>query len=386
MPQPHINSLGLATELKSLPTKTVSDLLFWSFLIGVRPIHPLIHVPTFRADYDSFWDWCRVSDTSLPNNKLLDDPTYICLLFAVLLCGATTAPPSFWVTGALRDFSKWTLVENLENSLMTSLKYCQYQQHPTFNTLVSSLLAHSCSKNKGDPYKEVRFVRMVVSIAQSMGLHREGKLFNLDPVTCELRRRVWWHIVWLDVQASILNGSEMYCGDSETQHDSQMVTETRDEDLLDACNGPLSPLSTPSSRKNSIMMLFTIGLYETARFENFLINQLHSTRRLGQTQFNDFVIAVRKLHFKIDHLIGRIPAQGIPEKGLIPSRLANASPLTHETLYSDHATEPTVFTSWTRIILTMLKSESAILLQKPFLGRADSRSRQSQRMWHRYVH
>lgn len=286
-----------------------------------------------------------------------------------------------WGATELQGLQKEMVVEQLKTAFATSLKMCQHLQHPTFDTLVASLLGHSCLGHRSDPAEDVRFVSMIIRIAQSMGLHRESTLFHLDEIACELRRRVWWHIVWLDVQASILNGSQTCL---EPQHEVRMVAETRDEDLCKTSGtGPLTPVSTPPFKTNSIMMLFAVGHCETAKFNHFLISYLRSTRAMGQAQCDDLVNAVRKLHFKIDTLIARIPAQGFPERGLIPSRLANASPLTHEELYSDHATQPTVFTSWTRIMLTMLKAESAILLQKSFLGRGNLKSKQ--RMWDRYV-
>lgn len=70
MPQSHIDSLGLANLLKTLPPKIVCDALLQSFSIGVHPILPLIYLPTLQKDYNSFWQWCRNSDISQPDNKL----------------------------------------------------------------------------------------------------------------------------------------------------------------------------------------------------------------------------------------------------------------------------------------------------------------------------
>ena len=36
-------------------------------------------------------------------------------------------------------------------------------------------------------------VTLMVNIAQSMGLHRDGEQFNLSPFETEMRRRVWWN-------------------------------------------------------------------------------------------------------------------------------------------------------------------------------------------------
>jgi len=146
----------------------------------------------------------------------------------------------------------------------------------------------------------------------------------------------------------------------------QMVNHTRDEDLSKFQR--TEPLSRPPSpAPSSIIMLFAIGQYETARFEHSLIDYLNGTQGLHQAQFDKFVNSMRALHIQIDGLINKIPAQGIPEKGLIPSRFANARPLVNEKLYSDNSSEPTVFMAWARILLTMMKAGTVLLLQKPLL-------------------
>ena len=78
-----------------------------------------------------------------------------------------------------------------------------------------------------------------------------------------------------------------------------------------------------------------------------------------------------------------MPAQGVPEKGFVPSRLANASMLAHESLYTGQSEEPSVFTSWARIALTMLMTSSLLGLQKIFLGHPNLRPEQSEKLWMR---
>ena len=385
MPQPHIDSLGLANLLKAIPPKVVCDALLQSFSISVYPILPLVHLPTLQKDYSSFWQWCRNSDISQPDNKLLGDPTFLCLLFSILYCGATTTLPVTFMAGNLKGLEKEKLIEELQKTHSASLKACQYLRYPTFSTLISSLLAHSCTKSCVEPLEDLRFVSSVVRIAQSMGLHRQGSLSGPDAITCALRDRVWWHIVWLDVQTSILHGSQPCCGSTEELKNLKMVTKTRDEDLSLANQHLLSRSPSPSSSATSITMLLAIGRFETARFKHYSICNLHDCRILEQARLDKSFSAGKSLQTKLDNLLEQIPAQGIPETGFIPSRLANASPFTHERLYSDHSSQPTVWSSWIKIMLTMLKSEVGILVQKPFLGRADNKSEQQQRMWNRYV-
>ncbi len=39
-----------------------------------------------------------------------------------------------------------------------------------------------------------------------MGLHRDGERFGLKPLDTELRRRLWWHICFLDLRSSEYHG------------------------------------------------------------------------------------------------------------------------------------------------------------------------------------
>lgn len=360
------------------------DILLQSFLVGVRPIHPLIHVPTFREDYDKFWLWYRNNSTSLPDQKIFNDPTFLALLFAILYCGASTASPSLWNTPILHELKNETLLEQLKELHHNGLKVCQHERHPTLNTLVASLLGFSCVRSDDEPVESLAFVSIALRIAQRMGLHRDGSTYGLDAVTSELRRRVWWHIVWLDVQASAMNGMQTCCGAADPGAESQMVSELCDEALSRPSveNSSFTPRELAGTRSSPSMFL-AIGRYEAARVKRLVINRLSRVDRFRQSQMASLVVAVERLHLKIDALLARLPIQGIPEKGYIPSRLKHASPLTHERLYDDELGKASVFTSWVRIMLTMQKSEVAILLQKSFLGRADSKSEQEQKMWNR---
>lgn len=292
------------------------------------------------------------------------------------------SPLEMWMADSLQDLDQDITVEQLRTTYLTSLTMCQHLQHPTFSTLVSSLLAHSCSKPDAAHFGDFS---TILRIAQNMGLHRDGSSFGLDAITSELRRRVWWHVVWIDVQASILHGSQICCGSNEAQNEVRMVSEIRDENLSIMTNTlasrglPLSPSVT------SIAMLLAIGRFETALFKQFLVNSLDNARDLGQAQFDKIVSAAKSMQTKLDRLIVRIPTQGISETGFIPSRLANASPLTYKWLYSDCAGQATIWNSWAKNMLTLLKTEVAILVQKSFLGRADSKSKQQQKMWNRSV-
>jgi hypothetical protein len=162
-----------------------------------------------------------------------------------------------------------------------------------------------------------------------------------------------------------------------------MMADTRDEDIGDL---PVSLSLSPDTlaSKQSVAIVFAIGCSETARLQSRIVASLQSGQAVTQNGLKELVTAAKALQHKIDTLIARIPSQGIPEKGFISSRVANASPYSHPSLYKDDATKPTVFAAWTRIMLTLLKFDIAILLQRPLLPPPDSSDAQSFKTWTRY--
>ncbi|PYH64562.1 Zn(II)2Cys6 transcription factor [Aspergillus vadensis CBS 113365] len=384
-PLRHISSLGMFNLLRSLPTKPVSDTFLDAFFFAVWPLSPLVHSPTLRADYDRFWDWCRNSDRALPPEKVRDDPTFLCLLFAILYTGACAAPPASWTCGGLQSLRKETTIAHLKSACRTSMSLCQHLEHPTMNTLVSTLLTATFLDRHVGPMRNMVSISTTIRIAQSLGLHREGTWSSsLSPVDREIRRRAWWYIIGLDVQSSICTGLPPCCA-PETLDIVSMIADTRDDDISDL-SGHFSPDLVPGPSEQSIAVILAIARAETARVQSKIVSRLQTGRHLAHTELTELVTLAKKLQQKIDKLIARVPSQGIPEQGFIPSRLAKASPITHPALYKDDGTHPTVFAAWTRIMLILLKLEVAILLQKPFLPAPDSADPESCRAWTSVAH
>lgn len=362
--------------LKLLPRRATCDALLISFVIAVFPILPLLHVPTFREDYAQIWDWLSKNDLSkISSPKPIRDPTFLPLLFAVLFCGAAAAPAALWNQSSTQAFDRETLVSDLESACYTSLKLCQYDQYPTLNCLMASLLRHGCCKDHGKRL-ETSFTREAIRAAQSLGLHVESKAGASDGMR-DVRRRIWAHVMWLEVQDSIMNGS-------------QIVPDSADfdgETSTSFCSFTyITPPAQTDDGRMPTVAYYIRGLYETTLFERSLILALQSRRGPHHVDLRSFLGELQTLHSTLDLLISKIPANGIPEKGYIPARLANASPLTDKELYHDSDVAPTVFGSWARIKLTMLKLKAAILFHKATLGDAVLETRQGKKTWQRSVY
>lgn len=334
-----------------------------------------MHIPTFQVDYDEFWEWCRNIDTKSPPSKLLDDPSFISLLFAVLLCGASGAPASMWASRNLQATRKETTMHGLKSAYTKSLLMNQHLEHPTFNSLVSTLLTGPFIDHPYESMQSVVSVSTTVRIAQTMGLHSERTWSALNLEIQETRRRVWLHIVWLDVQSSIASGLPVCCG-SDMHGGVSMIAETPTNNSV-SC----SQAAQPFTSGEPVATIYAIGRFETAHLESLIVASLQSAKGLTYEDFSGLFMATKQLHQKIDTLIAKLRT----EDAETSSRLNSVCQFTHPKLSKEELSQNTVLVAWTRVMLMLLKFEVAILLQKPLLQEPECENPQARKTWIRYV-
>lgn len=362
LPPPHISSASLAKTLFLLPNKPAADMLVQSFFVSVYPVHPLIDTSIFQSNYEVFWEWARAGNLR-PPAELVQDPTFTCLFFAMFHAGASVIPASTWMdNSSMRELDRVTTITQLKIACSDSLSACRHSSHPTLNTLVASILIHLFSENKSS-MEDTLFISSAIRLAQSMALHQENNMPDLDP-TREQRRRIWWHIVWMDVQSSLSSGLPTCLGDSA-----------------------LNSVQIIDSADNSVVMLLALGRYEAARLQNELmcLSQNASSRNTGQISQKKVIKllgAMRLLHSRIDTLMAKIPSFDCAEGGL-PAYLVEASPRTHLPLYQDCREGPRIAGEWARRNFLLVKLEVAIMLRKLLLGPPDLTF--SHVSWNRFV-
>ena len=112
--------------------------------------------------------------------KFIDDPTFFCLLFAILYCGASAAPEAHWTSDMLQGECKDTILKQLKAAYTASLSQSFHLEHPTINTLVSMLLTGPFINPPHESMQSLVSISTTVRIAQSMGLHREATWSELS--------------------------------------------------------------------------------------------------------------------------------------------------------------------------------------------------------------
>ncbi|PGH07252.1 hypothetical protein AJ80_08038 [Polytolypa hystricis UAMH7299] len=171
-----------------LPQKDVTDELVDRYLRTSESIHRILHIPTFRMDYEALW----VSDTE-------PDTAFLVQLKLVLAIGATTYDDHF--------------------SLRTSATRWVYEAH-------TWLSEPKCKARLGIQYLQSSILLLVaremvdvggeriwidagalLRTAMYMGLHRDpAHLPKRTTFATEMRRRLWNTILEVTLQTSLTSG------------------------------------------------------------------------------------------------------------------------------------------------------------------------------------
>lgn len=376
--------------LQMLPSRVLSDKLYRSFLDGVHPIMPLIHVPSFTGQYKCFWTWYPENMHECPTGELVDSPTFLPLLLAVLYAGAISL--SAKATLALTDgeHTKSSLTSHLYGATMAGLGACAFPRSPTISSLTAFLIVQTCLIREEEPLTSCSFVGLAMRVAQSMGLHRDGSLFGLCEIECEVRRRVWWHILYLDVQGAIATGLPPLGGSGDDLYDTKMVSELKDEyiGLPSGASAPKTDMSVHHERcqsfyeekldpRTSPAMILAVGRYESTNLLRTIITRLFAIKGSRKSDLMEMGKMIYELKTKLEVRISRIPARGIPEMGFVPPPEHGCGGQS----IPPEVEQSIVFNSWARIMLSLFSDRAFAVLYQPFLKSAKSALWKHTRNW-----
>ncbi|KAI1412362.1 putative C6 transcription factor [Hypoxylon sp. FL1857] len=174
--------------VNQLPPKDVADELFDRYLRTSETIYRVLHIPTFKRDYEALW----VSQAE-PNTAFLVQ------LKLVLAIGATTYDEHF----SLRPSAMKWVYEGQTWISEPGLKHRLNLQYLQTNILL--LLAREAV----DVSPDLVWISAgsILRTAMYMGLHKDPKrLPKMTMFATEMRRRLWNTIIELSLQLSLTAG------------------------------------------------------------------------------------------------------------------------------------------------------------------------------------
>ncbi|KAJ9145090.1 Fungal specific transcription factor domain-containing protein [Pleurostoma richardsiae] len=211
--------LGLSTpnleDLRPLPSQM---LFIWqTFVHNVDPFAKVLHTPTVaKLIQESGGDFGNCPDSMEP------------LLFSIALGAVISLPPDEVRTKFRAD--KEELVARFRYGTELALARADFISTTKLH-VVQALMIYLLVIRPGEPTRYMwALVGLLVRIAVSVGLHRDGSNFpSMTPFEAEIRRRMWWQVCFLDVFLGDLQGIEMSV--VEDQFDTHLPANIEDEDM-----------------------------------------------------------------------------------------------------------------------------------------------------------
>ncbi|KAH1421040.1 hypothetical protein KXX32_008222 [Aspergillus fumigatus] len=218
------NSLREHVDFQALqPSRWQAIQLWQTFLGRVDPVVKILHIPSTQP---------RVFAAINQRGDALADTQ--ALLFAICFA-ATTALHS-------DDPSREEICSDIrryQQGFELALYRSSFLDTPTLISLQAMAIYQTCLRYHNSGRSNWTLHGLTTRAAQSIGLHRDGRHFNLSPLECELRRRLWWHIVTCDQRAAEDHGLSIIAHNEPC--DTNLPSNLDDQDLSATATVPPAP-------------------------------------------------------------------------------------------------------------------------------------------------
>ena len=220
------------TLIARLPPQEVCQAFFEKFLLTVHPVIPICHVPTLQQEYAAFWNSLS---PSTPLESLVQT-------LAVLYTGAANSASANDIAHSLSLFS-------FHEEVFRVIDFSAfYAISNSLQLLRGFVIVNSFRASKLAPFSAFGFLPQAIRFAQSLRLHVDHK--KGAPEELEAQRRLWWHLVFLDVESTIASGLRgITHPDRQT---TQMPSIRSDHARLDDCDS--TPLSGTNEQISPMML------------------------------------------------------------------------------------------------------------------------------------
>jgi hypothetical protein len=186
---------------------------FWyTFKENVDPLVKVLHVPTFEPVFFN-----AVAHTEKIGKGLE------ALLFAIYYGAVTSTMPEECRERWGED--RAVLLNRYRFGLEQALARANFLYCDEIVILQAFVIFLILLRRNDDARKIWTLTGLVVRIAQTLGIHRDGTHFKLPPFEIEMRRRLWWQVCILDARSSEDHGCDPTI--VEAQYDTKMVCGSR---------------------------------------------------------------------------------------------------------------------------------------------------------------
>ncbi|VUC37328.1 unnamed protein product [Clonostachys rosea] len=229
----------------------ISFKLWQIYLERVNPLIKIIHAPTVQSLVVSV----AADITTAPS----DQQALVYSIFGLAI-SALRSDEIVSIMGAGKQ--RGDLLQGLLAGISVAL--ARFGSLGRYSMVVLQALLHTSIILMGQCNKHAAWVLLgaLVRIAMSMGYHRDGTHLSLPPFETEMRRRIWWQIVFYDIKLGIDSG---LTNNSVPEHfDTKRPLNLNDADLFPDATDKLVHKEGPTE------MAFVIII---ARVSAYLLNK-----------------------------------------------------------------------------------------------------------------
>jgi hypothetical protein len=221
--QPNTKFLAPNAAAQYTLPPTEHHLLLETYMQNVAPLVTVLHRSTVREAF--------MRTTGLPQPlHAYDYLTVLCVYYAALT--SMDSLDCILLTGLNRDI----LLKEYGSIIQENLS--QPDLLSTHELLPLQLFVLFLIYYRGN--NESRYVwtmlAVVLRLAKGMGLHRDGSHFRLTPFGCDMRRRTWWHICFIDFRAAEDQGTEPEV--TSGLYDTKFPLNIDDKDIMTSSKSP----------------------------------------------------------------------------------------------------------------------------------------------------
>ncbi|EXJ66439.1 uncharacterized protein A1O5_10591 [Cladophialophora psammophila CBS 110553] len=232
-------------DLRQLhPTEGRTFTLWQWFVERVDPVLKLIHIPTIQRQI-------LQASQDLANIP----PAFESLMFSIYHAAVTSIQCSVSYQTLLQE-ERQTLLDRYRFGVEQALAKANFMSSPNVPTLQALTLYLICARQSADKTYIWSLTGLLIRLAMKLGLHRDPVALGLPPFHAEMRRRLWWQILILDVRTAEDNDMDpVIC---EHAFDTKYPANVNDVDLDVNMTEPVRG----SDRRTE--MLFTLTRFEVS--------------------------------------------------------------------------------------------------------------------------
>ncbi|KAH8594525.1 fungal-specific transcription factor domain-containing protein [Bisporella sp. PMI_857] len=203
---PKFEGPRLRPELFALPSRSLSDTLLENYWTRVYPLYPFVHRPTFELAYAMLWNptgsealLVQESDAGLGNMTDAGpaSQTFYCALNMMLALGSQFLDVSV---------SERNDIATMFDQRSKNLLVVDMMDRGSIAIIQTLLLSGQFLQSTFYPQRCWNGIGVACRIAQGLGLHVDQSPLQISPLGQEMRRRVWYACMMLDMSASMTMG------------------------------------------------------------------------------------------------------------------------------------------------------------------------------------